>query len=116
MVKKFENAHILLWLLKDMAWCMGWKTLGTLMIFPTFGVALFIIYFQRQHTSHLIHNIAVTCWISANSLWMLSEFWGLDEERVSNEIPSKAPALVFFLLGTGILLGYYVYRYWKRRR
>lgn len=114
MVRKFENAHILLWLLKDMAWYMGWKTLGTSMIIPTVAVALFIAYFQRHHISKLVHHISVVCWISANSIWMLSEFWSPEEARFPSDWTIKTPTLIFFFSGTGILIGYYSFLLWKR--
>jgi len=35
----FENFHIVLWLVKDLSWCMLLKTLGIVMITPTLLLA-----------------------------------------------------------------------------
>ena len=42
-IRKFENFHILLWLLKDMSWLILWRALGIFMIIPTFGFAIYIL-------------------------------------------------------------------------
>ena len=39
-----ENAHILLWLIKDFCWAMEWKTGGVIMIFPTVSVGDVLTY------------------------------------------------------------------------
>lgn len=46
-IRKIENAHILLWLLKDICWVMDLKWMGTIMIIPTLVVALWITYRMR---------------------------------------------------------------------
>ena len=40
--RKMENQHILFWLIKDISWCMIWKTLGIIMVVPTLSIALLI--------------------------------------------------------------------------
>ena len=45
--RKFENLHIVFWLFKDMAWCMFWKPLGLIMIFPTFIISVMIAVIAR---------------------------------------------------------------------
>jgi hypothetical protein len=39
---RFENVHILLWLIKDTCWMLEWKVLGCLMIAPTIAVAIYL--------------------------------------------------------------------------
>ena len=46
-IRKYENLHIIFWLIKDTCWMLGLKVLGALMIFPTLGVAIYIIYKTR---------------------------------------------------------------------
>lgn len=99
-IRKFENWHILLWLLKDLCWVADYKVAGTEMIVPTVIVAVWITWISRPNRSELIHNIAVVCWISANSVWMLGEFFWNDGTRLY--------AQWFFMLGLGILISFYL--------
>ena len=100
-VRRYENAHVILWLIKDFSWMMNWKLLGILMIIPTIAMSIFIAYFSRSHVSGFWHNIAIVFWISANSIWMLGEFWFDDQLR-----PVSA---VLFGLGFLTLLNYYFF-------
>ena len=70
---RFDNIHILLWLIKDTCWMLEWRILGTLMILPTVGVA---VYMAAKSTAEDIFwiNIAICFWISANAYWMVCEF------------------------------------------
>jgi prepilin signal peptidase PulO-like enzyme (type II secretory pathway) len=109
--RKMENLHIVFWLFKDVAWCMGWRPLGIVMIIPTLLISIIIAWRTRQYMSELCHNIAISLWISANSYWMVSEFLHFDTKVVFGEFTFKHLALVPFVLGL-ITLGYY-YLYWK---
>ncbi len=106
--RKMENTHILFWLVKDISWCMVWKTLGILMIGPTLGIALVIAWRTRHLKSELAHNLAIVFWISANSYWMLSEFFGFDTVRVGTLTDGKHLAIIPFGIGLGILAYYYL--------
>lgn len=109
--RKMENLHIVFWLFKDVAWCLGFKWLGTVMIIPTLLIAIVIAYRTRQYISELCHNIAITVWISANSYWMLSEFFGFDHKVIWGEYNYKHLAIIPFTIGI-LILGYY-YLIWK---
>jgi len=76
--RPLEYAHIFLWLIKDMCWANGWVSVGTWMVVPTILVAFIITWVQRKKTSTLVHNLAISIWISANSLWMVAEFYHLE--------------------------------------
>jgi hypothetical protein len=106
--RKMENTHILFWLLKDIAWCMIWKPLGLAMVLPTLGIAVVIAWRTRALASELAHNLAIVFWITANSYWMTSEFFGFDTVRVAPHVTGKHLALVPFLIGLVILLYYYL--------
>ena len=80
--RKMENLHIVFWLFKDISWCMTWRVLGIAMIIPTLFVAIVIAWRTRQFKSELAHNLAIAFWISANSLWMISEFFGFDTKPI----------------------------------
>lgn len=105
--RRMENMHIVFWLVKDISWCMIWKTLGILMIIPTLTIALVIAWRTRKVKSELAHNLAVAFWISANSLWMISEFLHFDQMPVWNQFTGKHLCLIPFLIGAAILLYYY---------
>ena len=109
--RKMENLHIVFWLLKDMSWCMGWKTLGIVMVIPTLIIAIVISWRTRQYMSELCHNVAITVWIAANSYWMISEFFHFDTMIVYGNITYKYLAIIPFSIGI-LLLAYY-YLVWK---
>ncbi len=111
--RRMENLHIVFWLLKDVAWCMIWKPLGILMIFPTLIISIVIAWRTRHFVSEWCHNLAITCWISANSYWMISEFVGFDDLVFVGNITYKQLSLIPFLLG--LLLLVYYYTIWKPR-
>jgi hypothetical protein len=94
-----ENLHIVFWLLKDFAWISDWKWLGLSMALPTFGLSIWITWLGREDRSDLAHNLAITCWITANAIWMLGEFYFDDTKRHWS--------LPFFVLGLGILALHY---------
>ena len=106
--RKMENTHILFWLVKDISWCMVWKPLGIAMIVPTLGIALVIAWRTRSLTSELAHNLAIVFWITANSYWMLSEFFGFDTVRIGTLTDGKHLAIIPFGIGLAILLYYYL--------
>lgn len=108
--RKMENMHILFWLIKDISWCMIWKTMGIAMIAPTLVIAIVISYRTRQIKSELAHNLAVTFWIAANSYWMISEFFHFDSIHVWLGFSGKHLALIPFFLGLGFLLNYYLFQ------
>lgn len=109
--RKMENMHIVFWLIKDISWCLLWKPLGIMMIFPTFIISLVIAWRTRHVVSELCHNVAISLWILANSYWMVTEFLGFDEMIVLGNITYKHLALIPFLSGGLALIFYYLY--WK---
>ena len=98
--RALENFHIVLWLIKDMCWCMLWKPFAIFMIIPTFIFAVFITYNSRNSRAELFNNIAVLMWILANSTWMIGEFYFQDG---LNNI-----ALVFFISGLLLISYFYI--------
>jgi len=104
-----ENGHIFLWLLKDTCWALGWKPGGIFMIFPTLSVALYILYKSRHYRAEFVHNLAICLWISANSVWMLSEFFKVEQEY-------KQYAVYIFFTGIAILVIYYIFFFGKDRK
>ncbi|MBC7552718.1 MAG: hypothetical protein H7257_01935 [Taibaiella sp.] len=99
-----ENAHILLWLLKDTFWAMEWRTGALIMIFPTLSVAFWLLWRSRKTITDLMHNLAVCLWISGNSIWMGGEFFKKDMRPV---------AVVLFVIGLTVLAIYYLF-YFKK--
>lgn len=98
-IRKFENFHILLWLVKDLCWVTLSKPAAILMIIPTLSLAFFITWKNRAIRAELLHNIAICFWICANSIWMIGEFYFKDGTRDW--------AVVFFVMGLLSMLYYY---------
>lgn len=105
-LRRWENIHIYFWLLKDICWITEFKPLGVFMIIPTLSLAVWLTWKYRGNLSELVHNTAVCLWISANSLWMIGEFFFHDTIRIYPK--------VLFLLGIGLITLYYLYRLYVR--
>lgn len=106
--RRLENLHIVFWLVKDISWCMLWQVLGIAMAAPTLTIAIYIAWRTRKIKSELVHNLAVTFWIAANSYWMISEFYGFDEMPIWSGYEGKHLAMIPFLSGVLILVYYYL--------
>lgn len=111
--RRMENLHIVFWLLKDVGWCMIWRPLGLTMIVPTLAIAVVIAWRTRHLMSELAHNLAIVLWISANSYWMISEFFHFDDVKVWGDFTGKHLALIPFTLGLLVLAYYY---FWQKPR
>jgi hypothetical protein len=99
--RKIENLHILFWLVKDLCWCLVFKALGIAMIFPTLSIAIYIAWRNRHIMAELTHNVAITLWIGANSMWMIAEFYEVDKQV-------KPYCIIPFSLGLLVLFYYYL--------
>ncbi|HEY0040654.1 MAG TPA: hypothetical protein VGB71_08330 [Flavisolibacter sp.] len=108
--RKMENMHIIFWLLKDIAWCMFWQVMAVVMIAPTLIISIIIAYRTRKIKSELAHNLAISFWISANALWMISEFFHFDTAPVWGMFTGKHLALIPFTTGVLILAYYYLFQ------
>ncbi|HEX4875477.1 MAG TPA: hypothetical protein VFV31_02325 [Chitinophagaceae bacterium] len=106
--RRMENMHIVFWLVKDISWCMIWRELGLAMFIPTLTISIIIAWRTRQMKSELAHNLAITFWICANGYWMISEFFHFDTVVVWEQFTGKHMALIPFIIGTSILLYYYL--------
>ena len=111
--RRMENLHIVFWLFKDIGWCLVWKPLVIVMIFPTLIISIIIAYRTKEMVSELCHNLAITFWISANSYWMISEFMKFDALPVYGGITYKHLALIPFFMGVFCLV--YYYAIWQPR-
>ena len=111
--RKMENLHIVFWLFKDISWCMVWKPLGITMIIPTLAIAIIIAFRTRQFMSEVCHNLAIVVWITANSYWMISEFFHFDSNVLFGDYTFNHLAIIPF--AAGILILAYYYLWWKPR-
>ncbi|HXT71509.1 MAG TPA: hypothetical protein VN700_17265 [Vicinamibacterales bacterium] len=75
---RFDNVHVLLWLIKDTCWMLQWKILGCVMIAPTISVAIYLAVRSKAEDVFWI-NVAICFWISANAYWMVCEFVGRED-------------------------------------
>ena len=106
--EKYDNLHIILWLIKDMCWSIDSK-LGVVFVIPTIIVSFWLL-FKSRTISACYHNLAVCFWITANSLWMVSEMYKFEEI-------SKPVVIILFIIGI-IILAYYYIKYhlkWQRK-
>ena len=62
------------------------KLLGVIMVVPTVAIAAIIVYVSRK-TKDIYLNLAVLCWILANSYWMCIEFFTDERYRLWAAIP-----------------------------
>ena len=106
--RKTENLHIVFWLMKDISWCLMWRTLGMIMIVPTLGAAIFITWRAKHHRTDFAHNLAVVFWITANAWWMTAEFFEFDETPIALGIDGRHWAMVPFVIGALVLVVHYV--------
>jgi hypothetical protein len=104
--RKMENMHIIFWLFKDISWCLVWKPLGLLMIVPTLIIAIIISFRNRQNVSETCHNIAIVFWITANSYWMITEFFHFDEDVIYGTTTFRDLTVIPFAIGI-LILAYY---------
>lgn len=100
--RKLENLHIVFWLFKDASWAANIHWLGVSMIFPTLFVAIYLLIKNWSDTEERYHNAAVSCWILANSIWMVGEFFKLDEQPYF----LRQWCLIPFGIGI-VIIGYY---------
>lgn len=98
-IRKYENLHIVFWLIKDTCWMLEIKWLGALMIIPTLAVAVTIV-FKTIKSSEVFINLAIFCWISANSYWMCAEFFFDNQFKHLSAIP--------FAIGFVFVAAYYI--------
>ncbi|GAC1382643.1 MAG: hypothetical protein NVSMB45_08970 [Ginsengibacter sp.] len=90
---------------------MVWRPLGIAMIFPTLIIAIIIAARTKNFMSEICHNLAIVFWITANSYWMISEFFKFDMQPMIGDITFKYLAIIPF--GIGILILTYFYLVWK---
>lgn len=98
-IRQIENLHVVVWLLKDVCWLLEWRLVGVLAIVPAMVIAILIAANTRHNRDQFVHNLAICCWIAANSTWMLGEFFFDDGIRPL--------ALVFFVAGFSFIIPHY---------
>jgi hypothetical protein len=106
-IRQFESMHIIFWLIKDSCWMLELKATGTLMIIPTFSLAVYLMY-RTYKTLDFYLNTAIFFWISANSFWMLMEFF--------NKNLLKGYALIPFIFGIITVMLFYFKQLDKKSR
>ena len=98
-LRRLENIHIPLWLIKAICWMMEWRIVGVTMIIPTVTVAL-IIARKTWGSNEFLINLAICFWIFANAFWMCCEFF--------NFLHLKNVASIPFVLGIVFTALYYI--------
>ena len=95
-IRRLENLHIVFWLIKDACWLLELKLPGTVMVPPTILLAAYMLIITLRHHEFFL-NCAVFCWITANSWWMLMEFYNDDQLKNFAVIPFAAGLLAITL-------------------
>lgn len=105
-IHQLYNMHIIIWLIKDICWCMTWKWPATFMIIPTLTLAILLVWKTRKDTSELVHNLAVIFWVIANATWMSTELFGEEDDLYLGFFKGHQLAMIPFVTGGLILLTY----------
>jgi hypothetical protein len=99
-LREKENLHVVFWLIKDFAWLMHFRELGMAMALPTFFLSIWITWKSfRASVADFYHNLAISCWILGNAIWMTGEFYFNDEIR--------GVAMPFFGIGLVVIAYFY---------
>lgn len=99
-IRKIENVHIGFWLLKDIGWIQDFHILAITMVIPTLLIAIWLTWHTRRDAGECVHCAAVVCWITANAIWMVGEFFYNDTTR--------SVASIFFSVGVLLLACHYI--------
>lgn len=108
-VKRLENFHVFLWLMKDVSWCNTWIKFGVFAAVPTLGLQIYIAWLTRKNFVEFIHNIAVCLWLCANITWMVGEFLFNGGDDWFDIHMIWLPD-IFFFCGIGIVGLFYLYQ------
>lgn len=106
-LRKFENYHIVLWLVKDLCWALVWKPLGIIMIVPTVGLAFYIAWRSLADRFEFLHNVAICFWICANAIWMVGEFYDKEWRYIS---------VILFVCGISLIGAGYLWRWQDKKQ
>ena len=99
-LREKENLHVVFWLIKDFAWLMYFRELGMAMALPTILLSIWITWKSfRASVADFYHNLAISCWILGNAIWMTGEFYFNDEVR--------SVAMPFFGIGLVVIAYFY---------
>ena len=85
-IRKYESMHIVFWLIKDSCWMLEYKLLGACMIIPTVFLAFYLVI-KTYGTRDFYINMSILFWISANSFWMVMEFFYQNHYKEFAAIP-----------------------------
>lgn len=105
-LRKKENLHVVFWLIKDFAWLADMKWLGMGMAIPTVFLSYWLTVKSRKKRADFFHNMAVSFWITGNSMWMAGEFYFNDGIRHL--------VIPVFLAGIALIAYYYASDYFRR--
>lgn len=84
---------------------LEWKQAAVIMIIPTIFMALWIVIKSSSNILNFVPNLAVLCWILANAIWMLDEFY----------LPGiKFYSLIPFISGL-VLMFYYIFKFYSAK-
>jgi hypothetical protein len=90
-----QELHVILWLLKDIFWCLKLNVLATFMVFPTAFLTIFLLVKEKDKR---LLNLTLFSWVLMNITWMLHEIHDTPEW----------PIKVFMLLGVATTIRFII--------
>lgn len=80
------------------------------MVLPTVGMAIYILITTRKRSAVFFYNLAVLFWITANSIWMLYDFF--ESSHTWTHAAMLGVVRSLFLMGLGCIVFYHTRRFW----
>ena len=81
--REYENFHLVLWLGKDLAWCLLNKPMWFIFTPPTLLIALDFIFITATVDGLIIdhvHYISLLMWVIGNGTWALGELYWINND------------------------------------
>ncbi len=91
-----ESIHFPMWILKDLAWMLGFGVMSLSLAIPTIIISVLLIKWSAKFFEKM-ENIAILCWLTANTLWMSHEQF---------DVQTKELAVIMFSFGIIISFSY----------
>jgi hypothetical protein len=88
MKRLLDNMHFPLWILKDLAWMLGFGWVSLILAIPTIFISIILILYTSEVEQK--QNVVLLFWLLANTLWMSHEMFNIN---------TKGMAIVSFIIG-----------------
>lgn len=92
--REYENFHLVLWLGKDLAWCLLNKPMWFVFTPPTFLINLDFICLTATVDGLLVdhvHYVSLLLWVIGNGTWALGELYWIDNDDPETLLRGSRP-------------------------